>query len=257
VSSAALGVAGTDYRPSEVMVALFVSLGVVVWTVVLLKLSQLALMADAPAIAPSDPVAVKVNPVLDMDSPLLKLGGNVRVKMPNEWEQHPDVVKRRAQVSTKAGQTADDIPDKDDLEVSDAGTPIDPSATVTDDPIDENLSDAGAEGSGGGSPEGSEHGTETDPLKARAASQYHGRILGFLKSGFACPGPASCTPSASVSIGGGGAVTGFSFNACGDAAIDSAARASIASKVGQAIPPPPENYPELRPNSFSVAYVCK
>jgi hypothetical protein len=59
-----------------------------------------------------------------------------------------------------------------------------------------------------------------------------------------------------VRIGGDGTVLGFSLSPCGQGAVDAAARAAIQAKVGQPIPPAPENYPELRPNSFAVTYVC-
>ena len=151
----------------------------------------------------------------------------------------------------------------EDLEVSDAGEAIAPDAEVADKvDMPEDNTDAGEEGSGGGHAAGSKYGTETDPLKARAAGQYHDRILRFLKQGFSCPAvpddvKKTCQPSASVSIGGDGTVTSFSFNPCGNEAMDAAARSAISSKVGQQIPPPPEKYEDLRPNSFSVAYVCK
>jgi len=257
---------GADYTPQELAIAAFIALSVPVWSIVLLMLSQSgALSDDAPHIVPGEmPIAVK--PVVDMDSPLLKLGGKkVRPVLPDRWKkpepsEQPKVVERKAHVSTKAKHDAEAPPK--DLEVSDAGTPPDPDAEVVDQADEENPdADAGSEASGGGSPAGSKDGTETDPLKARAASKYHGRILAFLKAGFSCPkltdSEPRCSPSASVSISGDGVVTAVSFNACGNAKIDPAANAAIQSKIGQQIPPPPENYPELRPNSFSVAYVCK
>jgi hypothetical protein len=260
------GVLGTDYRSTEVLVALFVALSVPIWSVVLIAIAELDKQADAPHITPGDAVPIQVTPVVDLDSPLLKLGGKkVKAKLPDRWvkPQRPTKIEeRKAQVSTKAGDDVDDIP-PEDLEVSDAGEAIAPDAEVADqvDMPEDNV-DAGEEGSGGGHAAGSKYGTETDPLKARAAGQYHDRILRFLKQGFSCPNvpddiKKTCRPSASVAIGGDGTVTSFSFNPCGNEAIDGAARSAISSKVGQQIPPPPEKYKDLRPNSFSVAYVCR
>jgi hypothetical protein len=257
-----------DYTPGELTVAAFVALSVPIWTLVLINLSNLAIQGAAPEITTGDLVPMQVTPVLDMEAPLLKLGSGkkVRVKLPDMWQPPPEprqIDQREAHVSSKAGQTKDDIP-PEDLELSDAGEPPDPDAEVvaeTDNP--EEGSDAGDIPEGEGSPAGSPEGTETNPLKARAASLYHGRILAFLRSGFSCPAVSdeekkACRPAASVSIGGDGTVTSFTFSPCGSsAAIDSAAQASIGSKVGQQIPPPPENYPDMRPNSFGVAYVCK
>jgi hypothetical protein len=256
----------SNYTSSEVLVALFVALSVPVWTMVLINLSKLASEGAAPAITPGDAAPIRVKPVLDLEAPLLKLGSGkkVRVKFPEMW-QPPDpakIAQRQAQVSTQAGQTADDTP-PEDLELSDAGEPLDPDAEVAAQvDVPEEGGDGGNIPEGPGSPAGSKDGTETDPLKARAASAYHGRILSFLRSGFSCSGVSdeekkSCRPSASVSIGGDGTVTGFTFSPCGSSStIDGAARGSIAGKVGQQLPPPPENFPELRPNSFSVVYVC-
>ncbi len=260
------GVLGTDYRSTEVLVALFVALSVPVWSVVLLAITGLDSQGDAPIITPGDALPIKIIPVVDLDSPLLKLGGKkVRAKLPDRWvkPQRPTKIEeRKAQVSTKAEDNEEDIP-PDDLEVSDGGEAIAPDAEVADQvDMPEDNTDAGEQGSGGGHAAGSKHGTETNPLKARAANQYHDRILRFLKRGFSCPPvPAedkkSCRPSASVTIAGDGTVTSFSFNPCGHEAIDGAARSAISSKVGQQIPPPPEKYEDLRPNSFSVAYVCR
>ena len=259
---------GSDYQWDEVVVAVLVALSMPVWVTVVFAIDSLDNHAAAPLITAGDAIPIRVTPVVDMDSPLLKLGGKkkLKAKLPDMWKpkvapRPTQIVKQRAHVSTKAEDTTDAIPSKD-LEVSDAGTAPPPDAAVAKDvdvEIPDVVDDAGTEAEGGGSPAGSPDGTETDPLKARASSLYHGRILRFLKSGFSCPAAAAagCMPSASVSIGSGGTVTAFSFRPCGDAAIDGAAKAAIASKVGQSIPPPPDSYPELIPNHFGVTYVCK
>jgi hypothetical protein len=267
------GVLGTDYPAHEVAIATAVALSVPFWASVLLTLTGLDHEARAPAIVPTEAIPVRVMPVLDLESPkLLKLGGGkkkLRAKLPERWkkpEPRPEkkVVERKAHVSTKAKDDPDEIP-PEDLEVSDAGTEPDPDAMVVakaDIELDED-SDAGDLPEGPGSPAGSREGTETDPLKGRAMSQYHGRILRFLRGSFRVQGTGlskevltGCRPSASVRIGADGTVLGFSLSPCGQAPIDAAARAAIQAKVGQSIPPPPENYPELRPNSISVTYVC-
>ena len=257
------GVLGSDYEPNEVLVAACIALSVPVWSAVLLSMSDLDKQANAVSIAPGDAVPMRVNPVVDLDSPLLKLGGKkVRAELPAKWrkpEPTKTVRERQAIVSTKAQDDPDAAP-PGHLTVSDSGKPIDPDAEVVaqaDEP-NEDVPDASLEGAGGGSPAGSKEGTEVDPLKARAASLYHGRISAFLYGGWSCPqgAQAGCTASAGVSLSGG-VVSGVSFRGCGDPTLDTAARAHIQGKVGQSIPPPPENYPELAPNSFNVTYVCK
>lgn len=261
------GVLGSDFRPPELIVALCVALSVPVWSLVLLRLSDLAIQGNAPEIVSGEETPIQVTPVLDMESPLLKLGGGkkVRIKLPDMWKA-PDpppqaITKRRAHASDTAKDDAEEVP-PDDLEMSDAGTPPDPDAGVVKDTEVEiaEAPDAGPIPEGEGSKEGVAEGTETDPLKARAANQYHATILRFLKGGFVCPklgeGESMCSPTASVSISGG-VVGGFSFSPCGDDRIDGPARASISSKVGQPLPPPPANYPDMMPNNFTVTYVCR
>jgi len=259
------GLLGTDFRSFEVLMATCVGLSVPVWSAVLLSLSALGDHANAPAITTGNAIPIKVKPVVDLDSPLLKKGGKQRYKLPDLWNkpepkpETPTVKKRKAHVSTKAKDEVKDIPPPD-LEVSDAGKAPDPDAeVVADTPLEiESDPDAAVEGQGGGSAAGSEHGTETDPLKARAANLYHGRISGFLYGGWSCPAGAqpSCTATATMTISGL-TVSSASFNGCGDPALDAAARAHAQGKVGQSIPPPPENYPDLAPSNFNVSYRCK
>ncbi len=260
------GVLGSDFQWPEVIVAGLVALGMPVWVVVGFALDGLDKHAVAPTITAGDAVPIRVKPVMDMDSPLLKLGGKKRkARLPDMCKPKVEpkataIAKQRAFVSTKAKDTTDAIPNRE-LEVSDAGTALAPDAAVAldvDVEVDASVVDAGEVGETESDEADPEDGTETDPLKARASSLYHSRILRFLKGGFACPAAAAgtkCMPSAGVSISGG-SVTGFSFRPCGNEAIDAAAKAAIAAKVGQQIPPPPESYPELIPNSFTVTYVC-
>lgn len=251
----------SDYTTAEYTVAAFVALSVPVWTMVLINLSELASEARAPAIAPGDAVPIQVQPVLDLEKALPKLGGGkARMKMPDMWSP-PDpskFVEREATVSTQAGQTEEDIPPQEVI-VSDGAVIQDPDAATAFMPGE--GSDGGDVPEGPGDPGGSPKGEGTDPLRARAMILYAGRIQSFLKAGFGCPSLSeeekkSCRPSASVSVSGD-TVTGFSFSPSGTCGgLDSAARSSIASKVGQSIPPPPENYPDFRRNSWSVTYVC-
>jgi hypothetical protein len=166
-------------------------------------------------------------------------------------------------VSTKAKDDVDDIP-PDNLEVSDAGTAPPEDAAVSDDPdastevVDDDAgATAGAQG--GGDPEGSEFGTST-VLRDRAAQIYKGHIYAFLYAGW----PGTCPPdtpkecrSAVTYMMSGLSVIRVSPGGCGSAAYDAQVRAHAQSKVGQSIPPPPENYADLVPSNFTVTYACK
>lgn len=266
------GILGTDFSGFEVLVASCVALSVPVWSALLLSMTQLGEHANVPGIAPASEIKMSVRPVVDMESPLLKLGGGKgkKIKLPSEWDKpapkepaEPDEgsAPRKAQVSTKAGKDVEDITDAGLEEGDPDAEAIDPDASVDDDP---DASTDGAGGNtgqevpeGGGTADGSPLGTETDPLKARAASQYHGRILGFLYQGWRCPPDAKreCRANVSVTLSGT-TITGVSVTPCGHPSIDGPAQALANSKVGQSIPPPPENYPELIPPSFNVSYGC-
>jgi hypothetical protein len=256
------GVLGTDYRPEEVLAACVAATVMPIAVVGAVAISQLDVLGAVPEVDPGMGTPIRVKPMIDMDSPLLKLGG--KAQLPKEWQQpepqqQANVREQTAVVSPQAKDDKNAIPDDDiPLHTGDAGP--DPDAEVVKEG-EQASSDAGTEAAGGGSPAGSKDGTETDPLKARAASRYHGAILGFLKAGFVCPqlpeGAPKCSPSASVTIAGDLTVTSVSFAPCGVPEIDAAAGAAAKAKQGQSIPPPPENYPELQPSSFSVAYVCK
>ena len=116
---------------------------------------------------------------------------------------------------------------------------------------------------GPGSPSGSPEGTSTDPLAARALDVYRARLVAWFSSRFRVSGsglPQSTLvrlkAPATVQIGSDGRVTGYSLGTSGNPSFDAAARAALESARGQAIPPPPENYPDLAPPSISVTFVC-
>ncbi len=270
--TAARGSFGTDYQAFELLIASCVALSIPVWLAVLLSFSQLDVTADAPEIGGGDEIAVKVKPVVDLDHPLLRKGGpRVKYKIPDMWKEAAprpeptDAPRRQAHVSDKAKDDVEDIPDPD-LEVSDAGVAPDPDAAVSDDPDastdipDEPDASADNTGNaGGGDPEGSEFGTST-VLKNRAAQIYKGRITSFLYAGWpgTCPPgtPPECRGTVSYNISGL-TVSSVSPSGCGSAAFDAQVASHAQGKVGQSIPPPPENYPELAPSNFTVTYACK
>jgi hypothetical protein len=265
------GVLGTDYQSFEVLVATCIALSVPVWSALLLSMTNFDSYGTAPAIAPTDEINMKVKPVIDMDSPFLKLGGGKgkKIQLPDAWKkkvvpttkpEDKSAAAPKAQVSTKAGDSEDDITDAG-LETDPDAEAIDPDAAVGDDP------DAAADGSGGatgddapeggGTADGSPIGTETNPLKVNAINKYRGRIHAFLYAGWRCPttAKAECTATATVQLSGT-SITSASVSGCGDGAVDGAASAHANSKVGQSIPPPPENYPDIVPPSMTIAYRC-
>jgi hypothetical protein len=212
---------------------------------------------------PPPPIPIKVKPVLD-EVPLLKLGGKkMKPKLPEMWKKNPPVQRReeRSAPSEKAAKTPDAIPTSK-LAPLDAEAPP-PDAEVAKE-VDQELLDATPDAEptveGEGSPDGIKEGTEADPLKARAVSQYRMKIIGWFNARFVPPSEgAPCEELKKLSagvvatIGGDRSVTGFSIGRpSGNAIFDQRVQSSMQSTVGQILPPPPPLYPDILSSSVSL-----
>ena len=254
------------YRRSEIATAFFVSLSVLVWSVVLLSLSALGRQAAAVDIGVHEERPIEVTPVLDLDSPLLKGKGGkkYRAKMPKEWAKLPPEPKpdSKTHVSSKAKDDPDEIPDAGQ-ELADA----EPDEEEADASAEEAAGGSGpdgddmgtGEGGSPGSPDGEEN--PDDPLKALAYTRYRAAMISHFRAGFSCGDVSeevrnSCVPVGTFSISGDGTVRSVSMTSCGNAAVDGAASAAANARVGSQVPPTPENYPEFFSPSLSVSYKC-
>ncbi len=260
----------SDFRPRDVALAFAVAMGVQAGAAVAVSLADLTVPAAVPEIEKGPSVPVKVVPVLDMDTPLLKLGGKRdKMKLPDRWvRQTPKPrVEQKAFVSPDAGKTEEDIPPPE-VKVADAGTaPPPPDAEIAKQ-VDTELdptTDAGqvANVDQEGHQDGVAEGTETDPLKARAVDLYLARIAGWFSSRFRVNGsglpPEELTkhkPRAVIVLSDGQMVS-YTLTPSGNAIFDAAARATLEGAKGQALPPPPENYPDLGQKQVSVTFVCR
>jgi hypothetical protein len=155
------------YEPWEIGVAVVVALGVQGSAGLAFRAAQLDLEAVAPVIEKGLEVPVKVKPVLDLDSPLLKFGSKKKYKLPDQWvRQTPKKrVVKKTHASTQAGKTAEDIPDKD-TPMADAGEePPDPDAEIIKDQETEfeDTDAAGSKTDEEGHEDGVVGGTERDP----------------------------------------------------------------------------------------------
>jgi TonB C terminal len=227
--------------------------------------------AAAPEIDRGRDVPVKIVPVLDLDAPLLKLGGKRdQTKLPDRWvKQAPKPrVEQKAFVSNQAGKTADDAPPPE-VKVADAGTKPPPKdaeiAKQVDTPVAV-LPDAGppANVDQAGHADGVKEGTETDPLKARAVDLYRARIIGWFSGRFRVSGSGlpqaelgKYRVSASVQLSDDRRVVSYTITPSGNAAFDAAARATLEGVKGESIPPPPENYPDAVQRQINLTFVCR
>lgn len=259
------------HPPADVLIAVAATALVMLSSAIVVRATSGGRLSTAPEIDRGPGTPVRVIPVLDLDSPLLKLGGKLDAsKLPDRWvvQKPKPRVENKAHVSPTAGKTEKDIP-APDTKIADAGTPPPPPdaevAKQVDTPIDPAV-DAGPPSNVpvAGHADGVEEGTETDPLKARAVDVYRARIISWFSMRFRVQGsgiPAAqltaLRASASVQIGADRTVLGYSLISSGNAAFDAAARAALDGAKGSQIPPPPENYPDIVQTAISLTFVCK
>jgi len=246
------------FRPHELAVALMSAVGA--------QLGLAALfLAPPPPPAEADfsddnakPIAIAVTPVA-----LLKQGSLTPGKLPTSWERKaaPSPKTDVAQPSTQADpQTAPKSKlDAGVVSTSDAQAgPVASAAQAGD--------AAPGEGPAGpGVPNGSPNGTETDPLKGRAADQYRAQLAGWFLAHFMIKGKVpfdelqKLRGEVVVSIGedrhvGGHSVTRTSGNATFDAEVEATMNRIHAS--GAEVPAPPPNYPDLLGKTVTVGFRC-
>lgn len=237
---------------------------------------------------------VEVKPVLDVEAfEAAKLGGKKAV-LPEMWDRAPESVKKKIQEIARPKDTtvastqieSNDIPDAGekvvdrDWGLTDSGLePTTEDADVPEDAGPQDGADSGTvEGADAGDlqldPDGgnantagagcvgegcTKDGTNPDHI----AASYLGRLIGFFKRGFSVSGIglppeeiAKLSVGVSVTLSGDGTVTGFSMSSSGNAAFDAAARGAMQAKVGQGVPPHPEDRPDLKRTSLSFTMVC-
>jgi hypothetical protein len=214
-----------------------------------------------------EPVPISVRPVLD-DTPLLKLGGKVKTKLPDIWKKQAPVQRfeEKSAPSPQAKKTPDAIPTSP-LAKPDAGPPPPPDAEVAK-VVDQTLTDAAPDAAatvqGEGTPDGVKEGTETDPLKGRAVSQYRAKLVGWFNARFSPPSDIPCEElnklfaTVTVSVGGDRSVSGFTVgHQSGNAAFDERVQSAMQGAVGAELPPPPPLYPDILGTSLSIRLARK
>lgn len=261
----------SDFRTSDICVAVLFSLAVMAGAGFALSKAALDRPAAAPEIDRGTALPVRITPVLDLDAPLLKLGGKRdAAKLPDRWVK-PSArprVERRAFVSTKAGKDERDAPPPE-VKMAATGTPPPPPsaeiAKQVDTPVVAPV-DAGAPANvpTEGHADGVKEGTEVDPLKARAVDLYRAKIAAWFSSRFRVSGSGlpkeqitKIRVSATVSVSPDRTVSSFNVSPSGNAAFDAAARSALESARGQSLPPPPENYPDVAQSQIHVTFVCR
>ena len=254
-----------NFEPHEVALAIAGTAGMLTAFFTLLIVAGQNTAHVRPQVPPPEKaVPLSVRPVLD-DLPLLKQGGKKRAKLPDRWRKSRPVQRFEAASapSPKASKTPEAIPSTR-LAKRDAAAPP-PDAEVAKQ-VDQVLLDAGPSVAptveGEGHADGVKEGTETDPLKARAVSQYRAKILAWFNARFRQPlGEVPCAElkklgvSVSVNVSGDRRVSGYSVTGeSGNGVFDARARSTMDRIVGEELPPPPPLYPDILSTTISVRF---
>jgi hypothetical protein len=241
-----------------------VSLAVLVQAglVTLLLLSQTAAGFIPRPEPPPREMSIAVKPMLDL--PLLKKGGKPRPnKLPDMWKP-PQQIKRveaKKPPPPVAPKKAEVAPQKKDEEPEKAPPkpdekPQEPDAPVAKE-VDESIKEVEREVEEPNLPEegavdGVEEGTEKDPLKARAVDLYRVKLINWFRQGFAppldqidCAALKELRVAVHAQVAADGSVQGYDLVSSGNILFDERVKAVMDARVGQKVPPPPPNYPDI------------
>lgn len=212
----------------------------------------------------AQPIAVAITPVL-------KLGSKTPTKLPSPWQRKQPVAAKTqheaALPSPQAQKTPDAIPTTSVPDAAVAPTAVDASRAEAPDlsaPADAGVAVAPA-ASTEGSDQGAVGGTETDPLKARAADAYRAQLMRWFMEHFHIRGKLpfdqlkSLRSATTVSITADRKVGGFTVDrASGDPTFDGEVQATLMQiqSSGVELPAPPPMYPDILRSTLPVNFAC-
>lgn len=237
-------------------------------------LAQLGFVAafslPSPALVEADISNDNAQPIAVSITPVLKLGSKNPDKMPSKWQRQRPAAKKAAPEaalpSTRAEKTPDAIPtaavpDAAAAPVAvDASPPETPNLTASQD-----AAAAAPAASTEGSEQGAANGTETDPLRARAADMYRAQLQAWFASHFQIRGKIpfdtlkGLHAGATVSVTSDRKVGGFTVDRpSGDSTFDSEVRSTLEQlqSSGVELPAPPPMYPDILRSSLPVGFAC-
>jgi hypothetical protein len=254
------GVRGT-FDAQEVVIACAVAV-----------LAQLAFFA-AFSLPPPSPVNADISdenaqPIAVSITPVLKLGTKSAAKLPSQWQRTKPVAQqaKAAVPSTEASKTVEAIPK---TSVADAAVaPVVVDASVVEQPNLSAREDAGARApvaSTEGSEQGAASGTETDPLKARAADMYREQLGAWFVAHFDIRGKLpfdklkTLRATARVTVTPDRKVGGFVIlRPSGDPTFDQEVESTLQriQSSGVELPAPPEMYPDMLGATRDFVFAC-
>lgn len=250
---------GQAFTTGQVWLAVALAASVEGAIVALLAISHSAKgFVPRPEPAPRE-MTIAVKSVEDL--PLLKRGGKPNPNKLPDMRRPPKQIKRveAAKVPTPAApETPDPIapkkekkkPRKREEKPPEPDTPV---ARQVDETILEvereeeepNLPEEGAV-------DGVEDGTETDPLKARAVDLYRAKLISWFRQGFSPPlDEIDCATlnelraAVRARVSANGTVESYELSSSGNPLFDARVKQVMDARVGQKVPPPPPNYPDI------------
>src|SRR5688572_15533369 len=206
-------------------------------------------------------MAIAVKPIVDL--PLLKKGGKPRPnKLPDMWKPPqqikrvkadkppPPVAPKKAAIAPQKKDEPPETPPKPEEK------PPEPEAPVAKE-VDETIKEVEREVEEPNLPEegavdGLEEGTEKDPLKARAVDLYRVKLVNWFKQGFVPPlDQIDCAVlkdlrvAVNAQVAPDGTVQSYELVSSGNPIFDERVKQVMETRVGQKVPPPPPNYPDI------------
>ena len=235
-------------------------------------LAQLAFVAvfsmPSPKLVQADISNDNAQPIAVAITPVLKLGTKNPTKVPSRWQRRrPVAAKSQAALpSTQAAKTPEAIPTARVPDASagpiavDAGKP-EPSNPTAPEDAGMVARPAPTEGS----EQGAENGTETDPLKARAADMYRAQLQAWFAQHFQIRGKLpfdklkKLHAAVTVMVTDDRKVASFSVvQPSGDPTFDAEVQAALSriQSSGAELPAPPPMYPDMLGKSLPVGFAC-
>jgi hypothetical protein len=253
-------VRGAAFSSGQIGAAVSLAALVQAGLVTLLILTQAAKGFVPRPEPPPREMSIAVKPMLDL--PLLKKGGKPKAnKLPDMWKP-PQQVKRvePTKVPTPlAPKTLEAPPEKKEekeKKPKPEEKPPQPDTPVAKQ-VDETVKQVEREVEEPNLPEegavdGVEEGTEKDPLKARAVDLYRLKLINWFKTGFTPPlDQIDCAVlkdlkvAVKAQVSPDGTVLSYDLTSSGNAVFDARVRQVMDSRIGQKVPPPPPNYPDI------------
>jgi hypothetical protein len=221
----------------------------------------------SPKLVEADISNENARPIAVAITPVLKLGS----KTPSPWQRRPAPVAAKTPPaplpSPQAEKTPETIPTTHAIDASTPLPKVDAGKPQPAAPAESASASAVTQpaASTEGSEQGAVNGTETDPLKARAADIYRSQLMQWFQSRFHIPGKIpfdelkNLRAQVTVTVTPQRTVGGFSIDSpSGNATFDAEVRATLSQiqSSGVELPAPPPMYPDILHTTLPVGFKC-